>query len=252
MSSPPPLPPVATADSNPGSPRRYWLIVLFCLVGLPVRTCNTKLHRTPLTTYALTAFIIAASIWFWVALDGDKRVLGLIFNPTSQGAEWWIGLVTYGFFHADWVHLAGNMYFLLLFGRHVECRFGSRRLLGLFLISSMLGGYLHGLFTDRSLIGASSGVFGIVIFFGLLFPRARILWLPFGFVLRLIIVSATARAWLRRGYPVKVYLLIFLGLQFFMVYEQLYQNGTVSALGHLGGAGAGAIIYFAWRRGWIT
>lgn len=142
------------------------------------------------------------------------------------------------------------MYFLVLFGRHVECRFGSRRFLGLFLFSSMAGGILHGMFSDMRLVGASSGVFGVLLFHAFLLPGARVLWLPLGPLMRIVLFT-TAFRFLRKGFPMPVYVGVYLGIQLVLLSEQLFGGGNISALGHLGGAVAGVLIYYGWRRGWL-
>ncbi|MCC5839960.1 MAG: rhomboid family intramembrane serine protease [Opitutales bacterium] len=237
-------------DVHPTTDGLRWDRVLFCLVGLPVRTCSTKCVRTPWATYGLSASICAFSVWFWGVWDDPRVWNTYVFHPSHTGLSWWTGLFTYGFFHGNWAHLLGNLYFLILFGRHVECRFGRRRFLGLFFLSCVAGGLVHGLFSNIALIGASGGVFGVLVFYGLLFPRARVLWLPFGPFLRIILFASAWRL-LRKGFPVKVYLAVFVGLQVVMVYEQLWGQGSISALAHLGGAAAGALIFLGWRRGWL-
>ena len=91
--------------------------------------------------------------------------------------------VTYAFLHGGMMHLLFNMLGLWMFGRVVERRWGAGRyvlyyfvcVLGAALVhlfaSSMAG---HGQFT----VGASGGVLGVVLAFGMMFPDARLMVFP--------------------------------------------------------------------------
>ena len=73
-------------------------------------------------------------------------------------------LLTSGFIHGDWLHLAFNAYSLLAFGQNIEAIYGFKTLL-LVYFSSILGGSLLSLFIHRRhdyrALGASGGVGGI-------------------------------------------------------------------------------------------
>ncbi|MFW2373355.1 MAG: rhomboid family intramembrane serine protease [Gammaproteobacteria bacterium] len=85
-------------------------------------------------------------------------------------------LVTYGFLHGSVMHLLLNMYALWLFGSRMENLWGSRTfaiyyfvcVLGAGLVqlsvSALSGGYYP-------TIGASGGVFGLLLAFGMKFPN---------------------------------------------------------------------------------
>ncbi|TVR76647.1 MAG: rhomboid family intramembrane serine protease [Chitinophagaceae bacterium] len=226
-----------------------WLNRLLFLIGKPVKIHESPLHNTPWLTNSMIALISVISIIAWMPDNMAFMFGNFAFYPQKDGFEWFTGLFSCAFLHGSWMHLIGNMYFFWLFGRHVECRFGRRRMLGLFFISTALGSWLHGMFSDMPLVGASGGIFGLLTFYAMLFPKSRILWIPFiGAVLRFF---ALQWAVLRKGMPVRVYVGIFLLFQLFLLYSQLFLDGNISALGHLGGGFAGVIIYFAWKKGVI-
>ena len=54
------------------------------------------------------------------------------------GAEWW-SYVTYGLLHADWMHLAINVFFMLAFGSYVARRLGPARFLLLSAVGTAAG-----------------------------------------------------------------------------------------------------------------
>lgn len=93
-------------------------------------------------------------------------------------------LVTYAFLHAGLLHLFLNMLALRIFGRDVEAALGPRRYLGLYGAAVLSAGLTQLLVLAAAgsepfpTIGASGGVFGVLLAFGMLFPR-RILLLIF-------------------------------------------------------------------------
>ena len=84
--------------------------------------------------------------------------------------------VTSMFLHAGFWHLAGNMFFLWMFGGQVENRLGPWLFSLLYLVCGLGGGGLHYLTNHESTIptvGASGAISGIVGAYFLFFPRAR-------------------------------------------------------------------------------
>ena len=84
-----------------------------------------------------------------------------------------ISFITYMFLHADFNHLASNMFVLLSVGRAVESEIGSLKFGAIFLGSGAFSGYAHVLFNQGSamnVIGASGAVFGAIAVLLLLMP----------------------------------------------------------------------------------
>ncbi len=73
-------------------------------------------------TYILLGITIIVSL---IALSNAEIMQKLIFNPymVNKKQEWW-RFFTSGFIHADFIHLAINMFVLYGFGRAVEYYFG--------------------------------------------------------------------------------------------------------------------------------
>lgn len=92
-------------------------------------------------------------------------------------------LLTYSFLHANFMHLAVNMFALYMFGRDVETTIGRRYLTLLYGTSVISGALLQLLvgLADATVrvpaIGASAGVFGLLVGYALLFPRRRVILL---------------------------------------------------------------------------
>jgi len=94
-------------------------------------------------------------------------------------------LITSMFLHSGFLHLAGNMLFLWIFGDNVEDTFGHLPYLFFYLVCGLGAGLLHVLFNLGSTIpalGASGAISGVMGAYMVLFPRERILTLVFIFV----------------------------------------------------------------------
>jgi membrane associated rhomboid family serine protease len=101
-------------------------------------------------------------------------------NIGASFAPW--QLVTYAFLHGGLLHLAFNMFALYMFGGALERVFGTRRYLTLYFVSvlsaaltqlavAMLSGAIY------PTIGASGGVFGLLLAYGMYFPHNRVMLL---------------------------------------------------------------------------
>lgn len=94
-------------------------------------------------------------------------------------------LVTSMFLHGGWIHLIGNMWFLWVFGSHIEEALGSTRYLVFYLISGIVSALVQLFVTLGSpvpTVGASGAIAGVMGAFLLLYPRARVVTLVFIFI----------------------------------------------------------------------
>lgn len=94
-------------------------------------------------------------------------------------------LLTSMFLHSGFMHIAGNMLFLWIFGDNVEDFFGHLSYLLFYLVCGISAGLLHVLFNLNSplpAVGASGAISGVMGAYALLFPRARVLTLVFVFL----------------------------------------------------------------------
>lgn len=86
-------------------------------------------------------------------------------------------LVTSMFLHGGWLHLAGNMLYLWIFGDNVEHRFGHGVFLLLYLVSGLAAALAQIALEPDSLVpmvGASGAISGILGAYLVLFPRNRV------------------------------------------------------------------------------
>ncbi len=114
------------------------------------------------------------------------RTFGL-WPPGSGGAFHLWQLVTYSFLHGSPLHLGFNMLALCMFGAELERRWNDLRYLLTYLLSVVVaamtqiavsGYFLH---ASSAVVGASGGVFGLLLAYALYFPRnvIGIIFLPF-------------------------------------------------------------------------
>jgi membrane associated rhomboid family serine protease len=91
-------------------------------------------------------------------------------------------LLTYSALHANLTHLAFNMFGLYMFGRDVERTIGHMRVAALYLASVVSGALVQIAVSFASThsyptIGASAGVFGLLVSYAILFPHRRVILL---------------------------------------------------------------------------
>ncbi len=97
---------------------------------------------------------------------------GLIPANVMEGRDLFT-LVTSMFLHANLIHLAMNMLFLLLTGDGCERAMGSSRFLVFYIVCGVLSGLFHAYLNSTSsipTIGASGAIFGVLAGFAILFP----------------------------------------------------------------------------------
>jgi membrane associated rhomboid family serine protease len=119
--------------------------------------------------------------------DYDEAVAIGAQNPDVQPipineAAWWVTLFTSMFMHGGFLHIAGNMLFLWVFGNNIEDRLGRVKFLLFYLLAGLIAVYTQALIDTSSTaptIGASGAIAGVLGAYALLFPRARVLTLIF-------------------------------------------------------------------------
>jgi membrane associated rhomboid family serine protease len=149
-----------------------------------------------------------------------------------RGEIWQI--LTYSVLHQGFWHWFGNMIGLWMFGAAIESAWGIRRFLELYVIgvigaavTTIALSYAHILGNPaQPTIGASGGVFAILIAFGILFAESEIMMIPFPFMIK-------------AKYLIGIIIVVTLALA-------MSGGGNVAYVAHLGG------LFFGWlyvRRG---
>lgn len=91
-------------------------------------------------------------------------------------------LLTYGFLHGDLAHIFFNMFGLWMFGRDLERIMGPRRFLTYFLTCVIGAGIVQLIVAQLQggvypTLGASGGVFGILLAYAMAFPNRTVMLL---------------------------------------------------------------------------
>ena len=143
--------------------------------------------------------------------------------------------VTYAFFHSDFMHLAGNMLFIWVFGDNVEDAMGHVKFLLFYLACAAVGAWGHGIINSQSvapLIGASGAAAGIIAAYLMLHPQVKIWVLMFGKIPLRISALWVIGAWIA-----------------YQVFELIFNSGSdVSWGAHVGGIVTGAVLVLFMRR----
>ncbi|MDP4031656.1 MAG: rhomboid family intramembrane serine protease [Pseudorhodobacter sp.] len=204
----------------------------------PIRDHNPS-GRTPYVTQTLIAANVVVFLGYWLvlpdplALDRFFATWGLVPARISAGMGWQ-GIVTSMFLHGGWMHLAGNMLFLWIFGDNLEDIMGHVRF-GLFYLACGLAAAALQIAADPGsripMVGASGAIAGVMGGYLLLFPRARIDVL-FVFVIFFRILPVPA--WAMLG--------IWFGLQLLNGLATPATLGGIAYQAHIGGFLAGLVL----------
>ncbi|MBF9036540.1 rhomboid family intramembrane serine protease [Rhodobacterales bacterium HKCCE2091] len=171
----------------------------------PIRDHNPS-NRTPFVTWALIAANCVIFLLYYPELSAQPaRLMGfydawaLVPAEISRGIDGHT-LLTSMFLHGGWMHLAGNMLFLWIFGDNVEDLLGHLGFLVFYLASGVaasLGQWLADPGSTVPVVGASGAIAGVMGGYLLMFPKARVDILV---ILVVIFRVFTVPAWAMLGF----------------------------------------------------
>jgi membrane associated rhomboid family serine protease len=193
------------------------------------------------TAFFLAQGFIDASLLYWFALWplGGSELLPASPLLIQTPHFWPWQLVSYAFLHANLLHLFVNMFALWMFGMDIEGFWGSRAFALYYFVCVVGAALVQLLFASMAAsegivyptIGASGGVFGILLAFGMIFPNRPVM---------LLFPPIPMKAkWLVIGYGA----------------VELWSGVTGTAAGvahfaHLGGMLFGFLLIQYWRGHW--
>jgi membrane associated rhomboid family serine protease len=139
--------------------------------------------------------LIANVAAFFVQLTAPSLMEPLVFVPMLVFTHPWT-IVTYMFLHGGFTHLLFNMLGLYFFGPRIEARLGGQRFLTLYFVAGISGALLSFVFAPYAgVIGASAGIFGIMLAFAHFWPREQIyIWGILPLEARWLVVITTVLA----------------------------------------------------------
>lgn len=234
---------------------------------LPIGRDTHGIRATPAIVYLL---ILANVIVFLIELTaGDDFIAGCSMTPyeITHGVDLvhpvlvrgvgvipqapgpapiYLTLITAMFMHSGFLHIAGNMLYLWIFGGEIEDAFGHLRFLAFYLVCGIAAALAQILMDPESAIpslGASGAIAGVLGAYFLMFPLNRIrVLLPLGFVI----------------VPVRMPALVVIGFwivfQFFDEFLAITdhnaqtRNSGIAYMAHIGGFLAGIFLSFFLRR----
>ncbi len=131
---------------------------------------------------------------FLFTADNVLKIYGQSGYAVFYGGWWW-QLITSMFVHVNIVHLASNMFFLLIFGLRAEELFSDTEYYLVYLVSGLAGNLLSLLLPPLTIsAGASGAIFGmfgaVIVYLRKVVGRSIIGALLFAFMFFLITISA--------------------------------------------------------------
>ena len=219
---------------------------------------NIPTRRRPVVTIGLIAANVAVWLFYqlqdlqrsayeagWIPCDFEGSCPADLDRFLDQnGPPWPADLFTSMFMHGSWLHIAGNMLFLWIFGNNVEDRMGRVPYLLFYLAGGLAATAAQSFITlqygtaeDAAIpnVGASGAIAAVLGVYFLLFPYARVLT----FVILVVVII-----------PIEVPALVFLGVWFlFQLWEGGFdllapsgESGGVAFFAHIGGFVFGLLV----------
>lgn len=210
------------------------------MVLFPYERHNPIRHAPWMLRLLVGSNTIVFVITYWL-LDWGSVVTQYGFIPAAPRLE---TLFTSMFLHAGVLHLAGNMFFLHMFGDNVEDLFGPIWFLLFYLICGLAATWCHSLFAPGSSIpcvGASGAIAGVLGMYAVFFPHAQV-----------DVVVTLRAAWLKtihsRAYAaIPAYLVIQCLLGLLSLLPPFHRIASTAFWAHVGGLVFGLLLAAALR-----
>jgi membrane associated rhomboid family serine protease len=212
---------------------------------------DNPIRTTPYVTYGLIAvnllvFLYEISLperglnqflsaWAVVPLQFTNELQGAPAAALPMQPPEWSTFISSQFLHGGFMHLAGNMLFLWIFGNNVEDKLGSVKFLAFYLGCGILAGLTQWFFSMGSAVpslGASGAIAGVMGAYIIRFPKAPV---------RTIIPPFFM-------FPFSLPAFVYLGIWF--AQQAFYSFATLATPTHVGMEGGG-IAYWAHAGGFV-
>jgi len=135
------------------------------------------LRCRPYLPWIIAALCVVATLGAIFAGSLSAVINSYGFVPGEPLRAGGITIITSFFLHLGWLHLAGNMWFLLIAGDNCEDLLGKPRYVLVLAGGTMAALVTHGLFDPRPdvpLVGASGGISALLAFYALALPHVRL------------------------------------------------------------------------------
>jgi len=189
-----------------------------------------------LNLFPITRALIIANVVIFLlqGMGGDDFVSHFALWPWHAPLFHAWQIITYAFLHDGFSHLFFNMFGLYMFGPEIEHTLGPRHYLMYYFVSVIGAALVHLAVMQLTgtewipTLGASGGIFGLLLAFGMFFPQRRIV---------LLIPPIPMKAWVF----VTLYGLVELAMGVFGTMQ------GVAHFAHLGGMLGGFLLLMYWR-----
>ena len=202
---------------------------------------------TPYVTYALIAINIA--VFFYEVSLSQRGLFNLIVDwgtipqDVSDGRAYHT-LLTATFLHGGWLHLAGNMLFLWVFGDNIEDTLGHVGFLLFYLLCGMAASVAQVWVDPNSaipIVGASGAIAGVLGAYLMLFPNGNIRTVFLFIVIPFVVLIP---AWIQIGLWILSQAIY--GYAALSV-ETRATSGGVAYFAHIGGFVAGMVLVWLFK-----
>lgn len=213
------------------------LEALMGILGLPFEDNDELSNKIPWISYGLTGIFILFFLFTKLEQQDMLRLLGFV--PAELLMNGGLNIITSFFLHHNILQLIINSYFLVIFGDNVEIKLGIKKFILLLFISHIVG-----LFTESVLapnyqgyiLGPSAGIAGVVAFYTIAYPRAK------------IGIAGILTPLLKTWVPVLSFFVGLLGTQIYLAISKPAFASYYGFISHIGGAVVGLIFAFFWKQ----
>ncbi len=205
----------------------------FVSVGIIATCVLVFLHQISLGEMAEPFIVKYGLVPYELWSDGlDNN----IYSGTTKAGPEWVTLFTSMFLHGGFMHLAGNMLYLWVFGDNIENAMGRVKFVAFYLLCGLAAAFAQ-IATDPAstipMIGASGAISGVLGAYLRLYPTARVHVLVPNF-------GVTAM-------PAMAVLGLWFGIQFLQGLMADSSQGGVAFWAHIGGFVAGFLLVHFFR-----
>ena len=222
-------------DDNPTSTRPYLTVglILACTLTYVWQHLLLSPAGTQQAAYALG--VIPA------VLTGREAA-----PPEIAWLPAWATIFTSMFMHGGFLHLAGNMLYLWIFGNNIEEAMGRARFFIFYVlcgVAAVLAQVLSNPGSIVPMVGASGAISGVLGAYTLLYPRARVLLgLPLGFLI--VELGRFPAVWVLAAWFL---MQLFMGGMSY-THAPGTQDGGIAFGAHVGGFVAGLLLVTIFKR----
>lgn len=211
---------------------------------LPLERSNRPTPEWPIVSGATLALMLILQVF----VTDQSLIEGLGFYPNDLLKNFGFNIFSNVFIHTSWFHLLANLYFAFILSDDVEDDLGSKKFLGFLgftvvaeaLVAALISGS-----RDIPHVGYSGVVMALFAYYGLQFPKAKIIW----FLPRIHLAnSSSARgplftwAWFQFR---ALWIAFFYFAADFIYYlaQEMNSKESVSFSGHIAGFLAGVLFW---------